>query len=397
MTGEEVRGLIERHRVLYQQRKAAGEGASAEERTLKQAILDGLEIREISRDVALDLLERMMENERVHRPQDAELLRNTRLAARDATLDAPLPTDKHCLGLFIPGSDRPAALVYTALSRTPDDASGAPGNAALTGDIAGLLRHEPQPVTEPNTIIFYSVSNLISDDWLPELAGVPVGNELIRKAARHMRAHHPQITKFSTLSPMRSDMTDARKSQTEFRPWLEENLPRLLLEKETAALSRLCAQCGLAADGPWAQMEALLTYLGHEERRTAGYAEPRIWLHNLLGDMALLYLREGRDWVEGFHMGMLGGYVGGVRVLGTGPEALDMVMVNYVHDEGRVNERAKHFRDDHVLTLAPYLHKRLEQRLEALRAEQKNLAAGMRADAFLLHTADEKNAPALNT
>jgi len=83
-------------------------------------------------------------------------------------------------------------------------------------------RHGPPDRAEPDTAIFYSISNC-----QPGLRGISFGNFLIKQVAADLKRELPGLKTFATLSPMPG-----------FRAWLDDpatdiaaQLPRALVER----------------------------------------------------------------------------------------------------------------------------------------------------------------------
>lgn len=149
-----------------------------------------LELRRISWDTPASMLEKLIAYEAVHEITSWSDLRNR--------LDA----DRRCYGFFHPGMpDEPLIFVEVALVE------------GITGNLTELLDTE-SPIGSPDkadTAIFYSISNC-----QPGLAGVNLGNLLIKQVVAALLVDLPHLKKFSTLSPIPG-----------FRPWLEDRTDKL--------------------------------------------------------------------------------------------------------------------------------------------------------------------------
>ncbi len=150
-----------------------------------------LELRRISWDTPASLLEKLIAYEAVHEITSWNDLKNR------------LEDDRRCYGFFHPGMpDEPLIFVEVALVK------------GLAGNLIELLDTE-SPTGSPDeadTAIFYSISNC-----QPGLAGVNLGNLLIKQVVSALLAELPHLKMFSTLSPIPG-----------LRSWLEErtdNLP----------------------------------------------------------------------------------------------------------------------------------------------------------------------------
>lgn len=146
-----------------------------------------LELRRITWDTPASLLEKLIQYESVHEIESWDDLRNR--------LDA----DRRCYAFFHPGmQDEPLIFVEVALTK------------GLAGDLPRLLDLDAPElnVAECDTAIFYSISNCQAG-----LAGVNLGDLLIKRVVGALVADLPHLTIFSTLSPIPG-----------FRRWLASQL-----------------------------------------------------------------------------------------------------------------------------------------------------------------------------
>ncbi len=144
-----------------------------------------LELRRISWDTPASLLEKLIAYEAVHEITSWNDLKNR------------LEDDRRCYGFFHPGMpDEPLIFVEVALVE------------GLAGNLVELLDTESPTgsPTEADTAIFYSISNC-----QPGLAGVNLGNLLIKQVVSALLAELPHLKMFSTLSPIPG-----------LRSWLDE-------------------------------------------------------------------------------------------------------------------------------------------------------------------------------
>lgn len=315
-----------------------------------------------------------------------------------------------------------------------------PGNISVIAqsDVAEIPSQTPEDTAmhgltpPPNTGVAYSVCNLLfSDaDWQPELQGIPVGRTIIEKTfealspAQEEREaafqYLPELERFVTLSPLR------QRGGTHFMGWLEDqaddNQP-LLTQDELTQMHQIAAYLYDNAltdeDSPFVSQHnrlitqknalELLSFLLKERvlhpeweegaafiqdtdatssasaqqlRQQAGM---RHFINTLTGDLALDYLVRGNsDAVENFHLRSLGGYIGGIRVLGRhallrdADDISDWVMVNYVHNEPGMEERAEQYRAfrktdgaQGCVAMAEHLQQRYESRQGTLIAEHQ--------------------------
>jgi malonyl-CoA decarboxylase len=145
-----------------------------------------LGLRQISWDSPASVLERLMATEAVHAISGWDDLRHR------------LDGDQRCYGFFHPALEHePIVFVEIALTH-------------------GLAEHLPEllnradAVDDPDTAIFYSITSA-----QPGLAGVHLGNELIKQVVDALRHENDQLKTFATLSPLPG-----------FRAWLVGQVER---------------------------------------------------------------------------------------------------------------------------------------------------------------------------
>jgi malonyl-CoA decarboxylase len=169
-----------------------------------------LELRRIDWQTPAAVLEKLIAYEAVHEIRGWGDLRR-RLAA-----------DRRCFGFFHPAlPGEPLIFVEVALVE---------GLAASVQTLLAPDGDEDATRTQAasaDTAIFYSISNCQDG-----LRGVSFGNLLIKQVVEELKAELPQLTRFSTLSPVPG-----------FGRWLEK---RLAVEQEEAA-----ALAPLKTDGWW--------------------------------------------------------------------------------------------------------------------------------------------------
>ncbi len=164
-----------------------------------------LNLRSIDWDSPASLLEKLSDYEAVHRVRSWQDLKNR------------LDSDRKCFAFFHPCmEDEPLIFVEVAFVR------------GLADSIQGLLDPNApvQNVEVMDTAIFFSISNTQTG-----LAGVSLGDFLIKRVVQVLQRSHPWIRTFATLSPVPG-----------FTRWLERaasegNLP--LGKRHVAGLSRL--------------------------------------------------------------------------------------------------------------------------------------------------------------
>ncbi|MCK8783870.1 malonyl-CoA decarboxylase [Roseomonas sp. NAR14] len=184
-----------------------------------------LELRRIDWDTPAAILEKLIAYEAVHEIQGWDDLRRR------------LAPDRRCFGFFhraLPGE--PLIFVEVALVK---------GLAEAVQPLLALPEErDPAPVPGFDTAIFYSISNCQEG-----LRGVSFGNFLIKQVVEELKSELPQLTTFSTLSPVPG-----------FRRWLGK-----ALEQETAAgavtllrPAEIEALAALAPDAPADRPAALV-------------------------------------------------------------------------------------------------------------------------------------------
>ncbi|MET0276090.1 MAG: malonyl-CoA decarboxylase family protein [Acidimicrobiia bacterium] len=132
-----------------------------------------LDLRQITWDSPASVLDRLMETEAVHEIHGWEDLRH-RLAG-----------DQRCYGFFHPAlPNEPIVFVEVALTH------------GLADNLPHLLERE-DAVDDADTAIFYSITSA-----QPGLAGVHLGNELIKQVVDELRRTDDDLKHFATLSPL---------------------------------------------------------------------------------------------------------------------------------------------------------------------------------------------------
>lgn len=210
-----------------------------------------LGLRQITWDSPASVLERLMATEAVHAIANWDDLRHR------------LDGDQRCYAFFHPALEHePIVFVEIALTH------------GLADNLPELL-NRADAIDDPDAAIFYSITSA-----QPGLAGVHLGNELIKQVVDALRVENDHLKTFATLSPLPG-----------FRAWLRAELDeRGLTPAETELL------------GPDARAIAELTDRGW-------IGDPARWerLRPGLLSAAARYLtsvREGRalDPVANFHL-----------------------------------------------------------------------------------------------
>ncbi len=262
-----------------------------------------LELRRIDWNTPAVVLEKLIAYEAVHEIDGWDDLRRR------------LGPDRRCFGFFhptLPGE--PLIFVEVALVK------------GMSSAIAPLLdRNDPKPAAEPDTAIFYSISNCQEG-----LRGISFGNFLIKQVVEELKTELPSLKRFATLSPIPG-----------FAKWLMKRLSRdgveanaLLRPDEEQAL---LAAAEMPADGDLGSaLRAIVQKDGwwHEAAHAA-------LLHPMLTRLCALYLTEARDGkgpsdpVARFHLNN-GARLQRINWLGnTAPRGIAEsfgMMVNYLYD-----------------------------------------------------------------
>lgn len=139
-------------------------------------------------------------------------LSDERLAKPSGELGEGIKHANHAFGLFMPGSQRPEVVVYTQLRHTgAQNKTGITDFAKLPGSIDNCRYYGGSKPENPDTIIFYSISNTERGKFTGSL-----GQQLITRIAARLRGQAdsphfekdravpvlPQITTMTTLSPI---------------------------------------------------------------------------------------------------------------------------------------------------------------------------------------------------
>jgi malonyl-CoA decarboxylase len=135
-----------------------------------------LEMERINWDTPASVLEKIIQYEAVHQINGWDDLRNR------------LREDRACFAFFHPAMPHDP-LVFVEVAFTDE----------LPDAIAPLLLQDRKPASprDMDTVVFYSISNCHSG-----LAGISFGNFLIKQVVEEVRAGHPNIRTFVTLSPV---------------------------------------------------------------------------------------------------------------------------------------------------------------------------------------------------
>jgi malonyl-CoA decarboxylase len=272
-----------------------------------------LELRRITWDSPASLLEKLIAYEAVHEIRGWTDLKNR------------LEADRRCFAFFHPRMpDEPLIFVEIALVD------------GIAGDIRSLL-DEAAPIGDPHradTAIFYSISNCQRG-----LAGISLGDFLIKRVVDALAGELPRIKTYATLSPLPG-----------FRGWLAAEAARdgLLLAGEARAVKALGAGLDAGAD------QLLLRLLD----RPDWYEDPHTaaCLREPLLRLAARYLIQARapsgralDPVAHFHL------TNGARIeqlnwfadmSAKGLQQSAGIMVNYLYRLGDIEANHEAYRDE---------------------------------------------------
>jgi malonyl-CoA decarboxylase len=210
-----------------------------------------LGLRQITWDSPASVLERLMATEAVHAIAGWDDLRHR------------LDGDQRCYAFFHPALEHePIVFVEIALTH------------GLADNLPELLQRADS-VDDPDTAIFYSITSA-----QPGLAGVHLGNELIKQVVDALRLENDHLKTFATLSPLPG-----------FRRWLQAQVTDdALTPAEQESFGADAAAVATLADRSWVDDAALV-----ERYRTAILSA---------GARYLTTLRDGRaiDPVANFHL-----------------------------------------------------------------------------------------------
>lgn len=288
---------------------------------------------------------------------------------------------RRCFGLFAPGSDTPSATVYVYLQNLPTNAQGNVESRDLPGDISTILAGTPQKVSDANTAIFYTISNLGGPTILRSKGDPSPAELLIQKVAEKLGKEG--ITNFTTLSPLRSGMDENAKG---FAQWLQglsnSNYPLLTANETTELQSCVDAHGGKeffnASKTPAKAVEFV------RRRYTELSQEQRAFFAKLMTSLGLHYLanlkapgkdgtnRAVYDPVDSFHLGN-GAEIAKIHwqppELTTASETLGGggLMVNYRYDLNQLSARKEAYKERGTIAMDPELRKEYEARFKELK------------------------------
>jgi malonyl-CoA decarboxylase len=171
-----------------------------------------LGLRQITWDSPASVLERLMATEAVHAIAGWDDLRHR------------LDGDQRCYAFFHPALEHePIVFVEIALTH------------GLADNLPELL-NRAETVDDPDTAIFYSITSA-----QPGLAGVHLGNELIKQVVDALRLENDHLKTFATLSPLPG-----------FRSWLRTQVDdRALTPAEQESLGDDAGAVAALTDRSW--------------------------------------------------------------------------------------------------------------------------------------------------
>ncbi|MCP4596376.1 malonyl-CoA decarboxylase family protein [Neptuniibacter sp.] len=278
-----------------------------------------LEFREIDWHTSADILEKLISYEAVHEIQDW------------ADLKRRLSGDRSCFAFFHPAlPDDP--LIFVQVGFTEE----------ISDRIDPFLNQE-QPVSDParaNTAIFYSISNCQTG-----LRGISFGNFLIKQVVQHIQKERPQITRFSTLSPIPGLNRAVQKGYL-----AEDELQQIATPWLTSLNKRY-------ADMPLTEL------LSERFERLDESHDDTVSFLNELGLHYLTQLKRGEepyDPVARFHLSN-GASIYRINPFGNrkphGMKSAAGLMVNYLYDLERVEMNHESFKQNGTIDIHPNLTK----------------------------------------
>ncbi len=272
-----------------------------------------LELRRIDWQSPAAVLDKLIAYEAVHEIQGWDDLRRR------------LAPDRRCFAFFHPAlPGEPLIFVEVALTRE---------SPSRIIDVLSEDR-EVLPASSATTAVFYSISNCQEG-----LRGISFGNFLIKQVVEELKAELPQLSRFSTLSPVPG-----------FRRWLTT---RLAADNDPDA-----ALLAPLTQGSWKQDAWWLDAARSEALRPALMRLCAVYLTREASP------RPPADPVARFHLGN-GARLERINWLGnTAPRGIEEsfgIMVNYLYDLDAIEANHEAFAHDGSVVRAP--------EVDALRAE----------------------------
>jgi len=344
----------------HRRRSAALSSLDAELRQVLEDWFDVglLELRRLTWDTSASLLEKLIDYEAVHAIESWDDLRHR------------LGPGRRCYAFFHPGMpDDPLIFVEVALTEgIPDqlgplleltDASdiGERGGGDGDGDGDGPISEPAE--AEADTAVFYSISNCHQG-----LAGVSLGDFLIKFVAEELSAELAGLSTFATLSPLPG-----------FHDWLEAQAADDTRPTGPVPLSDLLdrpgddtspGRSGGEDDGVWRELAEILTS-ERSDRADADIERLRPVIEHLAARYIAGTRPDGRaiDPVAHFHLSN-GARVERVNWMAnptpTGWERGLGLMVNYRYDLRTIEEHHERYADEGEITLGEQVRGLLEPR-----------------------------------
>jgi malonyl-CoA decarboxylase len=257
-----------------------------------------LELRQITWDSPASVLERLMATEAVHAISGWDDLRHR------------LDGDQRCYGFFHPAlPNEPIVFVEIALTH------------GLADNLPELLNRDVA-IDDADTAIFYSITSA-----QPGLAGVHLGNELIKQVVDELRHRADHVRTFATLSPLPG-----------FRNWLVAQVEAdALTPAELEALGPGARTLATLADRSWL-----------EDRAVADRVRPGIMS---AAARYLMTVQDGRatDPVANFHLSNGASLERLDWLANPAPYGIEEslgVMVNYRYDRSKIASNAASYLAD---------------------------------------------------
>ncbi|KAL3688129.1 hypothetical protein R1sor_014438 [Riccia sorocarpa] len=247
----------------------------------------------------------------------------------------------------------------------------------LEGSIQSILYDEP-PIAEEaaTTAIFYAIAHTQTG-----LAGIEIGDSLIKTVIRVLRQDNPRIQTFCTLSPVlgfsqwllpelesqiRFAQVDSESSrESDGVPASKENL---LLPEEQDILVKACSEFSIGGESRSGLqiMRELLSSPGHEWAKSANVAVAlRAPLMRLCARYLILEKKDGRalEFITNFHV-LNGASVERLNWMGdTSHKALEQsagMMVNYMYRLENLDTNTQLYLNKGIISVSPaieeYLH-----------------------------------------
>jgi malonyl-CoA decarboxylase len=261
-----------------------------------------LGLRQITWDSPASVLERLMATEAVHAISGWDDLRHR------------LDGDQRCYAFFHPALEH-EPIVFVEIALTHGLADNLP-----------VLLNRADAIDDPDTAIFYSITSA-----QPGLAGVHLGNELIKQVVDALRHENDHLKTFATLSPLPG-----------FRAWLRTQLDDdELTPAEVESLGPDAPAIVALTDRTWLDDPALV------ERVRPGLLSA--------GARYLVWVHDGRavDPVANFHLSNGASLERLNWMANPAPYGIDEslgLMVNYRYDRSKIAANAGAYLTDGTIS-----------------------------------------------